>query len=509
MKEKEQWGSRIGIILVVASGAIGLGNFLRFPGQAAKYGGGAFMIPYIVSFLLLGLPVCLSEWIMGRMAGKHGHSAPHIFKSYLTGIPLRLVSALALLIPILIYTYYVFVEAWCLSYAVEFFTGSFQLKGDSSKTITQLSSEHFHSLIGSTSVGDAFHSKILPYLLTCYVLNFFLVFRGISKGLEAFAKLAVPVLLVCSTIILVKVLTLNNISDGLGKMWNPDWTALLEPKVWIAAAGQIFFSLSVGFGIVLTLASYLKEKDDVVLSGLSAASLNEFVEVFFGGLITIPVGFLFLGASVISFGTFGMGFVALPAIFSQMTGGVLFGGLWFFLLFIAAVTSSVTMVQPGISFLEEGFHLTRKKSTPLLFIFTFIISLLIVYFNEGLTALDHTDFWVGTFLIFVLSSIQILIYGWKIGTQEGRLEGEKGALLPLPKSFDFVIKYITPTFLILIFTSYLLDKDGLLGYINQMNPSETISIVKAQIAKGVFIGIILIYVFFYFLVHLSLRGEKK
>ncbi|HNK57800.1 MAG TPA: sodium-dependent transporter, partial [Leptospiraceae bacterium] len=503
-KSTEEWGSRIGIILVVASGAIGLGNFLRFPGQAAKFGGGAFMIPYIISFLILGIPVCLSEWIMGRMAGKHGHSAPNIFKNYLTGIPLQVTSAIALIIPIMIYTYYVFIEAWCLAYAVDFLTGSINLHPShtlgTSKTDTliQTSTEHFNLLTGSLSNGASFQSSIVYYVLACYVMNFYLVYRGIAKGLEAFAKVAVPVLLICAFIILTKVLSLDNISAGLGRMWNPDWSALLRGEVWIAAAGQIFFSLSVGFGIVLTLASYLKDKDDVVLSGLSAASLNEFVEVVFGGLITIPVGFLFLGASVVAFGTFGMGFVALPAIFSQMQGGQFFGAIWFFILFIAALTSSVTMVQPGITFLEEGFHFTRRQSVPILFVFTLIITLPIVYFNKNLAALDHTDFWIGTFMIYILATIQILIYGWKIGTKEAREDGLKGALIGLPPGFDFIIKYITPTFLIIIFTAFVLSEDGLMNSFNKMSESYMLTKVsatfsaedainQARVARGVFV----------------------
>ncbi|MBP7283585.1 MAG: sodium-dependent transporter [Leptospiraceae bacterium] len=525
-KSTEEWGSRIGIILVVASGAIGLGNFLRFPGQAAKFGGGAFMVPYIISFLILGIPVCLSEWIMGRMGGKHGHSSPNIFRNYLSGIPLRFTSAIALIIPIMIYTYYVFIEAWCLAYAVDFVTGSINLHPQhtlavsSNEALIQTSSEHFNTLTGSTANGASFESNIVYYVLACYAMNFFLVYRGIAKGLEAFAKIAVPVLLICAFIILGKVLSLDNISSGLGRMWNPDWSALLKGEVWIAAAGQIFFSLSVGFGIVLTLSSYLKDKDDVVLSGLSAASLNEFVEVVFGGLITIPVGFLFLGASVVSFGTFGMGFVALPAIFSQMHGGQFFGAVWFFILFMAALTSSVTMIQPGITFLEEGFHLKRKQSTPILFIFTLAITLTIVYFNKNLAALDHTDFWIGTFLIYILATIQILIYGWKIGTKEARMDGMKGALISLPPGFDFVIKYITPSFLLIIFAAFVLSEDGLMNSFNKM--SETYMLTKvsatltaedainqAKVARGVFIGIISIFLFFLFLVNLSLKNRVE
>jgi len=177
-------------------------------------------------------------------------------------------------------------------------------------------------------------------------------------------------------------------------------------------------------------------------------------------------------------------------------------------------------VQPGITFLEEGFHFKRKESIPILFAFTLSITLLIVYFNKNLAALDHTDFWIGTFLIYVLATIQILIYGWKIGTKEARLEGAKGALIPLPPGFDFIIKYITPAFLLIIFTAFVLSEDGLMNSFNRM--SETYMLTKvsatlttedainqAQVARGVFLGIISIFLFFVFLVNLSLKKNKE
>ncbi|MCB1160268.1 MAG: sodium-dependent transporter, partial [Leptospiraceae bacterium] len=422
---KEKWGSKIGVILVVASSAIGLGNYLRFPGQAVKNGGGAFMVPYIISFLLLGVPVCLSEWILGRMGNRHGHSTPNILRNFLSGFPLRFASTIAIIVPVVIYIYYVFIEAWCLSYAIDFITGAIQLapegiqKGTEAytRTIVDNASKTFMATTGASETGLSFKGNILYYVLICYVINFSLVYLGISRGLESLAKKAVPILLLSSFIVLGRVLSLDGIEKGLGKMWNPDWSSLLKGEVWIAAAGQIFFSLSVGFGIILSFSSYLGKKDDVILSGISASSVNEFVEVALGGMITIPVGFLFLGATVASFGTFGMGFIALPAVFSLMPAGQLFGAIWFTILFIAALTSSISMIQPGISFLEEGFHLKRRYSVSYLFPFTLFFTLLIAYYNKGFIALDLTDFWIGTFLIYILATIQVILYGWKIGPQ--------------------------------------------------------------------------------------------
>ncbi|MDX1957529.1 MAG: sodium-dependent transporter [Leptospiraceae bacterium] len=515
---KEKWASKIGLILVVASCAIGLGNFLRFPGLAAKHGGGAFMVPYVISFLFLGIPVCLAEWIMGRMGGKNGHSSPKVFSAFLPkGVLLNTVSSIAIIIPTLIYVYYVFIEAWCLAYAIDFLTGAIQIGSGTTNTskIVENAGIHFQNLTGSKETGAAMGSKILLYTCICYFLNYFILYRGISKGLESLAKFAFPVLLFCAVIVLGRVTTLPGIEKGYAFMWNPDWSKLFEGEVWIAAAGQIFFSLSVGFGIVLVFTSYLTEKDDVALSGLSAASLNELVEVGFGGMITIPLGFLFLGLSVANYGTFGMGFIALPSVFTLMKFGQFFGFVWFLVLFLAAITSSVTMLQPGINFLEEDFLLKRKTSTPILFTFTFILTMLILYFNRDFTALDLTDFWIGTIFIYILATVQVWIYGWKIGTNVARVESEKGALWKIPKSFDFIIKYISPSLLLIMFTLFI--KQSFWEYFQKMNPvlmaskalesgaDVAVATEKAYISLGVFVSLILIFILIYSLVAISFK----
>lgn len=524
MKERQVehhdgWASRIGLILAVASGAIGLGNFLRFPGQAAQNGGGAFMVPYIISFLILGIPVCLAEWTMGRMGGKHGHSTPFIFREYLKGFPLKLSGTIGVMIPVMIYVYYVFIESWCLAYAYYFLTGQMSLNGSTQDEMTKQSSIFFLQLTGADANGSSFQSPIIVFFLLCVLFNFFLVYRGLSKGLEAFAKIAMPLMGICATIILIRVLTIPGIESGLAVMWNPDWSKLTQPKVWISAAGQIFFSLSTGFGIALVFSSFLKKKDDVVLSSLSSASLNEFAEVVFGGMITIPVAFLFLGMQATSFGTFGMGFIALPSVFGMMPGGSFFGGLWFLVLFLAAITSSVTMLQPGILFLEEGFHVSRRKSSLLLFLFTFFLCLPIIYFNKDFAALDIADFYIGTIMIYILASIQIFIFVFKIGVDKGVEDANQGSLIPFPKSIRFVLKYITPWFLLFIFVSFCYM--NLPEYLDKMNP-EVMGLLaenkgenvedaktKAVVARSVVIGLFLIYGFIYLLVSKALEVKKE
>ncbi|HNM03961.1 MAG TPA: sodium-dependent transporter [Leptospiraceae bacterium] len=519
---KERWSSRLGVILVVASCAIGLGNFLRFPGQAAKNGGGAFMIPYLVGFVFLGIPVCLSEWVMGRIGGKRGHSSRAIFSAFLPdGFALRISSAIAIIIPTLIYVYYVFIESWCLAYAVDFFSRAGQAAnhGMDIKQVVADSGLRFETMTGAKANGAALGSSIIWFLIFCYLLNYFIVYRGIAKGLEKLAKIAAPILFICSSVLLFRVLSLDGIMNGLGKMWNPDWNALAKADVWVAAAGQIFFSLSVGFGIVLVFTSYLTENDDVTLSGLTAASLNEFVEIVFGGMITIPVWFLFLAGSSSDFSTFSLGFTALPAIFSQMPFGNIFAGIWFTTLFIAAITSSVTMLQPAINFLEEDFHLHRRYSSAILFIFTSTLTAGIVYYSRDLLALDYTDFWVGTMLIYILATIQVIIYGWVIGPKKGREESEKGALWSIPKTFDFVIKYITPVILILILAVFI--SQNLTEYINKMSPeymqmnaakykmTPAEAYENAVVARSVFFVILGILGMTFVMVHFGIRKNRS
>lgn len=508
LMSSERWSSRLGVILAVAGSAVGLGNFLRFPGQAAQYGGGAFMIAYFVSLLILGLPICWAEWTMGRMAGRHGfHSSPGVFHFFLRSRWGKYVGVIGVVVPVVIYMYYVVIEAWCLGYAVNFLTGGIHFAS------VDAAGEFFGRFIGiqenGLSIGFGL-DQVGNYLLFVFVLNFVLIYRGVSKGIEWFCKWAMPALLVLALVILVRVLTLGapdpslpdrNVTNGLGFMWNPGkvyleksedggWVKvreligeaeiagalaeaaaspvkrvrtvgvveqLMKPQLWLAAAGQIFFSLSVGFGVILTYASYLSKRDDVVLSGLSATSANEFCEVGLGGLITLPAGFAFLGvAGVAGMGTFALGFNVLPLVFAQMPMGQLFGVVFFFLLFLAAVTSSLSMLQPGIAFLEEALNIRRKESVAILGFITAIGSAFVVFFSKDLKALDTLDFWVGTFLIFILATCQILVFAWKFGVENGLAEAAQGSVFGIPRVFVPVMKFICPVFLLTVFVLWVL-----------------------------------------------------
>ena len=515
----EAWGSRIGIILAVMGSAIGLGNFLRFPGLAAKYEGGTFMIPYFVAFLLLGLPIAWAEWSLGRYGGRKGfNSSPGIFRAIWPSTASPYMGLLGLLVPVCIYMYYVFIEAWCLYYAYQYLVGMFASGGglDLGKDPGAYKA-FFAGFTGMSGDGVLFRDGLGPAviaLLICFALNFAIIYRGLARGIELVSKIAIPILLVCAVIILIRVLTLGtpdpaepdrNVLNGLGFMWNPrtDGKSLLESlsnaQMWLEAAGQIFFSLSVGFGIIITYASYLKKDDDVILSGTTAASGNIFAEVALGGLITIPAAFIFLGASGTGGGTLSLGFMTLPNVFAYMPLGGFFGFLWFFLLFLAAITSSLSMLQPAIAFLEEGLGTSRRASVTLLSMVTLFGSLFIVFFSGDLMALDTMDFWIGSFCIYILATIEVILFGWIFGVERGLNEARKGALLPIPSFAGFIIKYISPASLLIIFAAWSYQKVP--GYLQSLGDNH--------VARYTLYFIMLMALFFLFLIFAAVSRWKK
>lgn len=498
---KQQWGSRLGVILAVAGSAVGLGNFLRFPGNAAEHGGGAFMIPYFLALIFLGIPIGWAEWAMGRYGGRKGfHSAPAIMGVWMKGGTGRFAGVLGVLVPLGVYFYYVIIEAWCLYYFWRYCTGGIGLTpGASASAQAQQARDFFSDVTGQAENGATFAhgvSGLLWAFLVTAVLNVWFVYRGLSKGIEIVCKYAMPVMAVLGLVVLARVLTLDapagttgqTVNDGLGYLWNPHWEELGNFKTWLAAAGQIFFSLSVGFGVIINYASYMKKKDDVVLSGLTASATNEFFEVVLGGLITVTASVVFVGVALTARSTgssFSLGFNTLPVVFAQMPGGVFFGASFFLILFLAAITSSLSMLQPSQAFFEESLGLSRGKATALVTVWGLAGNAFVLWYSKGLTALDTIDFWVGAFFILVMAGIQIVAFGWIFGLERGIEEAHAGAHLRIPKFFQFVIKYVAPAYLLVVLVGFCVN--NMPGYIATLRGNVTTRVeanddTKKQIA---------------------------
>jgi len=470
-RASEHWGTRLGVILAVAGSAVGIGNFLRFPGQAAGNGGGLFMIPYFCALLLLGIPLCWAEWTMGKIGSRRGvHSCPAILGQVGGHRLWRYVGALGLLMPTVVYMYYVVVESWCLAYAWSYLTGALDLGADPTRYAEQAGA-FFTGVSGAGADGLMFEGRIhgsVYFWLITVAANFALIYRGVSRGIERFCNIAMPIMLLCALVVLVRVLTLpaqtdaagtRGVLDGLGFMWNPKplhagesaLAALADPKVWLAAAGQIFFTLSVGFGVIMNYASYLKPERDVILAGTTASATNEFFEVCLGGLITIPAAFLFLGVAGAMAGTFGLGFKTLPIVFEYMPAGRLFGFLWFFMLFLAAITSSLSLLQPVVAFLEEALGFGRRAAVAVLAVMTLLGNLFVIYFSRDLAALDNLDFWMAQVGILVFGALEVLLLAWVFGARRGHALALEGAELRPPRwVYTMLMRFVTPTVLLVV-----------------------------------------------------------
>jgi SNF family Na+-dependent transporter len=459
-KTRDSWASRFGIIMAVAGSAIGLGNFLRFPGQAASNGGGAFMIPYFISLLLLGIPLMWIEWTIGRYGGGFGHStAPGIFHTlWEKNRFIKYFGLIGIFGPLVIFIYYIYIESWTLAYS--FFSVTGRLSGLSGQGEMTSFLSGFQGLLKNEyfdSIGTAY-----TFFLIAFGVNILVLYHGIKKGIERFCKFAMPVLLVFALFMLARVLTLGapdsanpqwNVANGLGFLWNPDFSALKDAKVWLAAAGQIFFTLSVGIGVILTYASYLSKGDDVALSGLSAVFTNEFAEVILGASIIIPAAFIFFGpvgtTGIAEGGIFNLGFVTMPLILNKLNYGFLFGFVWFFLLFLAGITSSISLAQPAIAFMEDEFNLDRKRALGIFLIVSFTLShLAILFLKHGVV--DELDFWGGTFCLVLFATIETILFAWVFGMEKAWEEIHHGSDIAIPGVYKFIIKYITPLFLFTI-----------------------------------------------------------
>jgi SNF family Na+-dependent transporter len=462
MSNKESWGSRVGLILAMAGNAVGLGNFLRFPVQAIQNGGGAFIIPYLVCFLVMGIPLLFIEWSMGRFGGRHGHhSTPFILDSM---DPKRVfwkyIGVFGIFTNLAVAAYYCYLESWTLAYIWHSVSGSFS--GQSADQIAGF----FDNYI---TLHDGGLETILFWIF-CLVLNTWILSKGLSGGVEKVAKIGMPLLILFGILLAIKGVTLKAGEEGalfdgtvgLNFLWTPNYDSIWSPKVWLAAAGQIFFTLSVGMGSIQCYASYVKSKDDIALNSMSAGWMNEFVEVVLGSSILIPIAIGYLGIDKVveltQSGGLGLGFRTLPYLFQQW-GDVLAAGAgvaWFGLLFFAGITSSLAMGTPCMGFLMDEFGWKRERSAWAFGLAILILGLpTVLFFNQGVV--DEYDYWAGTVSLVVFALAEIILFAWVFGMDKGWKEINMGADIKVPKVFRFIIQFVTPLMLGWVFIASLPD----------------------------------------------------
>ncbi len=464
----ESWGSRVGLILAMAGNAVGLGNFLRFPVQAVQNGGGAFIIPYLICFLLMGIPLLWIEWSMGRFGGKFGHhSTPFILDTMDKRRFWKYIGVFGIFTNIAVAAYYCYLESWTMAYVYHSLAGTF--RGMDQNGVAAF----FINYVDVTTTTTGIPFEAIIFFIFCVVLNTWILSKGLSGGVEVASKIGMPLLIVFGMFLAYKGITLeagkegavNGGSVGLNFLWTPQFDSLTNPKVWLAAAGQIFFTLSVGMGTIQCYASYVSKKDDIALNAMSAGWMNEFVEVVLGSAILIPISVGYLGIDKVveltASGGLGLGFRTMPFLFQQwgVIIGTLAGVAFFGLLFFAGITSSLAMGTPWMGFMQDEFKWTREKAALSFGVIVLILGTpTVLFFNEGV--FDEYDYWAGTVSLVVFALAETILFAWVFGMNKGWKEINEGADLKIPGFYRFVIKWVTPFLLIFVFVGSLIGPAG-------------------------------------------------
>lgn len=456
---REAWGTRIGLILAMAGNAVGLGNFLRFPVQAASNGGGSFMVTYFIALLLLGIPLIWIEWGIGRNGGRYrkGH-IPGMFAAVWRHPAAKYVGVVGMVIPLVVMIYYTYIESWTLAFTW------FSLTGDYfGHTTQEQMTGYLQSFQGVGDPATRVHAWYTPYgfFLFTLCINIWVISRGIAGGIERLARIGMPILFLFAAILAVVVLTLPpgpdgaTVADGLQFIYNPDLSRIGDPSVWLASAGQIFFTLSVGMGSLQAYASYLSTKDDIALNGIATAATNETAEVVLGGSIAIPAAVVFFGVTgamaIAQSGSFNLGFATMPVVFQQLPAGNVLGAMWFGLLFFAGITSSVAMLTPVMAFFREEFGLRREPVAYTLGGLALLFGLMhIGWLEHGV--LDEWDYWAGTFGLVVLAMLETIIFVWVFKPENAWRSIHQGADIRIPRIFKVIMTFVTPVYLLFILT---------------------------------------------------------
>ena len=448
MEEKSKrdgFGSKIGIIAAAAGSAIGLGNIYRFPCELGNNGGAAFLLVYLIVVVILGIPVMLSELVIGRRGQSNAVGA---FKKLAPKSAWPIVGYMGVLCGFIIFAFYSTISGWTLEYIVKSVSNSFQGKD---LAAMEQDFSNFHDMGWRNVMWQAIF----------IFLTGFVVFKGVQNGIERYAKILMPVLLVILVILGIRSATLPGAKDGLVFLFKPDFSKITG-KVLISALGQGFFSLSLGMGALITYGSYIK-KDDNLTSTAFSVVLSDTLIALLAGIVIFPAAFSF---GINPQAGMGLVFNTIPMIFNQMMGGYWFCIIFFVLLAIAALTSTISLLEVVVAYLSEELHIKRQWATVLACVATMLIgsfASLSLKSNTSLafggrTVFDWMDFISSNILLPLGGVLIVLFVGWKLGkshffdevTNSGKLKS------PLKRVILFIIRYLAPLAIIVIFISGLI-----------------------------------------------------
>lgn len=445
MKQRENFSSKLGIIVATAGSALGLGNIYRFPCEAGANGGGAFLIVYLVTALLIGTPLMISEFIIGRRSRSNPIGAFRTLSGKKSVWPI--VGYLGVLCAFLILAFYTTVAGWTLGYlgksAANHFAG---------QDLTQIQGQ-FMAFTNHPWLPVA--CQLLFLALTAFV-----VARGVKDGIEKWSKILMPLLLVIMVVLCINSLTLSGAKEGLQFFFHPDFSKI-NGRVLISALGQSFFSLSIGMGALITYGSYIGSKDNMVSSATGVVLADTLVAVL-AGIIIFPAAFTYgvqpeAGAS--------LAFTTLPMVFQQMPGGYFFCLIFFLLLVIATLTSTISLLEVIVAALTEELQLSRTKAAIIGAVGTAIIGVLATLSFRtgsplhiaGSTVFDLLDHMTALYFMPIGGLLIVLFVGWKMKRADAMDELTNGGTLRtgIRKAIYCIIRYLAPVAIAVIFISQL------------------------------------------------------
>ena len=446
-KKRAQWGSNIGFLLAAIGSAVGLGNIWRFPYIAYKNGGSAFLIPYLTALVTAGIPIMLLEFALGHQKKA---SAPKAFALVRPRWEwLGWWSVFFIMFGIM--AYYTVVIGWCCNYLVFSFTRAWG---------SDPNAFFFNTFLQKSSgVWDiqGINPTILAGVAFAWFINWVITFQDINKGIERSVKIMMPVLFLITAIIIVWSLFLEGAGKGLDAYLSIDFSRIGDLDVWVAAYGQIFFTLSLGFGIMIAYASYLPDNVNLMRSSIIVSCTNCLYEMIAGIGVFAMLGYMACKQDVPVCETvtsgIGLAFVAYPKAMSMIPFGNLFGVLFFFLLILAGITSSISIIEAFTSALMDKFTFNRKTIVTLVCVFGFAESILFTT-HAGLFWLDIVDHFINHYGLLTVGICEAVIIGWLYTTDTLKIhiynqgDTSDGKILTfrwkIVNAWGFCIRYITP-----------------------------------------------------------------
>jgi len=439
---REQWGTRAGFLMAAIGSAVGLGNIWRFPYIAYDNGGGAFLVPYLIALLTAGIPLLILEYTLGH---RYRSSAPLTYRRIWR--PAEAIGWWQVAICFVIAIYYAVIVAWSLRFM------GFSIGQQWGEDPDAFFFEDFLQVSEGPGMVSGYVSAVAWPLIGVWVVVLVVLALGIRNGIEKANKIFIPILVVLFLALVVQALTLDGAAQGLNALFTPDWSAMLDGGVWIAAYGQIFFSLSIGFAIMLTYASYLKRKTDLTGTAVTAGLANSSFELLAGIGVFAALGFMATASGVavdeVATSGIGLAFVAFPQIISTLPlGGALFGVLFFASLAIAGITSLISIVQVIVSAVQDRTGLGRVQTVSLVGGATALASILLFPTHQGLHFLDVFDHFINQYGIALAALVLIIVVGWGL-RKLPMLERHADAIstIPLKLWWRIALGIITPILL--------------------------------------------------------------